>query len=49
MANGLNAILGGFKIETRFGQKRFFTQYFVAIGISLVLSLIDSNGSDCNF
>jgi membrane protein len=50
MANGLNAILGGFQNSKHVLVKRgFFTQYFVAIGISLV-SLIDSNGSDyCNF
>jgi membrane protein len=41
MANGLNAILGGFETSHHVIIKRgFFSQYFVALGISLVLSLL---------
>jgi membrane protein len=51
MANGLNAILGAFKIRNTFWSKEVFLLSILhLIGISLVLSLIDSNGSDyCNF
>ena len=41
MANGLNAILGGFQNSKHILVKRgFFAQYFVAVGMSLVLSLL---------
>jgi membrane protein len=41
MANGLNAILGGFQNSKHVLVKRgFFTQYFVAVGMSVVLSLL---------
>ncbi len=40
-ANGLNAILSGFENSQHVIQKRgFFRQYFVALGMSLVLTLI---------
>ena len=41
MANGLNAILGGFETSRHVIIKRgFIRQYFVAVGISLVMSFI---------
>lgn len=41
MANGLNAILGGFETSMFVSIKRgFFRQYLVALGISLVLSFL---------
>jgi membrane protein len=41
MANGLNAILGGFETSRHVLVKRgFFQQYFVAVGMSLILSLL---------
>ena len=41
MANGLNGILGGFESSKHVLIKRgFFHQYFVALGMSLVLSLL---------
>ena len=41
MANGLNAILGGFETSHHIIIKRgFFSQYFVALGISLLLSFL---------
>ena len=41
MANGLNAILGGFETSQHIIIKRgFFRQYFVALGISLLLSFL---------
>ena len=41
MANGLNAILGGFETSHHVIIKRgFFSQYFVALGISLLLSFL---------
>ena len=41
MANGLNAILGGFETSHHVIIKRgFFSQYFVALGMSLVLSML---------
>jgi membrane protein len=41
MANGLNAILGGFETSHHVIIKRgFFNQYFVALGISLLLSFL---------
>jgi membrane protein len=41
MANGLNAILGGFETSQHVIIKRgFFKQYFVALGMSLVLSVL---------
>lgn len=41
MANGLNGILGGFESSKHVLIKRgFFSQYFVALGMSLVLSLL---------
>jgi membrane protein len=41
MANGLNAILGGFDASRHVLIKRgFFQQYFVAIGMSLILSFL---------
>lgn len=41
MANGLNAILGGFETSHHVIIKRgFFRQYLVALGMSLVLSLL---------
>ncbi len=41
MANGLNAILGGFETSQHVIIRRgFFRQYFVALGISLVLSFL---------
>jgi len=41
MANGLNAILGGFETSHHVIIKRgFFRQYFVALGISLLLSFL---------
>ena len=41
MANGLNAILGGFQNSKHVLIKRgFFSQYLVAIGISVVLALL---------
>lgn len=41
MANGLNGILGGFESSRHVLVKRgFFHQYFVAMGISLVLSFL---------
>ncbi|MBL0012372.1 MAG: YihY/virulence factor BrkB family protein [Flavobacterium sp.] len=41
MANGLNAILGGFETSHHIIIKRgFFSQYFVALGISLILSFL---------
>jgi membrane protein len=41
MANGLNAILGGFETSRHVILKRgFFRQYVVAIGMSLLLSLL---------
>ncbi|MFT5251093.1 MAG: membrane protein [Flavobacteriales bacterium] len=41
MANGLNAILGGFQNSKHVLVKRgFFNQYFVAVGMSVVLSLL---------
>lgn len=41
MANGLNAILGGFENSTHIIIKRgFFRQYFVALGMSLLLSFL---------
>ncbi|WP_140485956.1 YihY/virulence factor BrkB family protein [Flavobacterium sp. GSA192] len=41
MANGLNAILGGFENSKHVLVKRgFFHQYFVAIGLSLFLALL---------
>jgi len=41
MANGLNAILGGFENSRHVLVKRgFFHQYFVAIGMSIILSFL---------
>lgn len=41
MANGLNAILGGFETSHHVIIKRgFFRQYFVALGMSLLLSIL---------
>jgi membrane protein len=41
MANGLNAILGGFENSRHVLVKRgFFKQYFVAVGMSVVLSIL---------
>jgi membrane protein len=41
MANGLNAILGGFETSKHIIIKRgFFHQYFVALGMSLLLSFL---------
>lgn len=41
MANGLNSILGGFETSHHVLIKRgFFRQYFVAIGLSLLMSFI---------
>jgi membrane protein len=41
MANGLNAILGGFETSKHILVKRgFFHQYFVAVGMSVVLSFL---------
>lgn len=41
MANGLNGILGGFESSKHVQIKRgFFQQYFVALGMSIVLSLL---------
>ncbi|MBE0392298.1 membrane protein [Flavobacterium sp. 7E] len=41
MANGLNAILGGFQNSKHVLVKRgFFQQYFIAVGMSLVLSIL---------
>jgi membrane protein len=41
MANGLNAILGGFQNSKHILVKRgFFAQYFVAVGMSVVLSIL---------
>lgn len=41
MANGLNAILGGFETSRHVLVKRgFFRQYFVAVGMSIILSLL---------
>ena len=41
MANGLNAILGGFETSKHIIIKRgFFHQYFVALGMSILLSFI---------
>ena len=41
MANGLNAILGGFETSHHVIIKRgFFSQYFVALGMSLLLSML---------
>ena len=41
MANGLNSILGGFETSRHVLVKRgFFHQYFVAVGMSLVLSFL---------
>lgn len=41
MANGLNAILGGFEDSKHVLVKRgFFHQYFVAVGMSVVLSFL---------
>ena len=40
-ANGLNAILGGFETSKQIQEKRgFFSQYFVALGMSLLLSTL---------
>ncbi|WP_281324061.1 YihY/virulence factor BrkB family protein [Flavobacterium sp. IMCC34518] len=41
MANGINGILGGFESSRHVIEKRgFFNQYFVALGISLILSIL---------
>lgn len=41
MANGMNAIMGGFETSSHIITKRgFFRQYAVAIGISLILSIL---------
>jgi membrane protein len=41
MTNGVNAILGGFENSKHITLKRaFFRQYFVALGMSILLSLI---------
>ena len=41
MANGINGILGGFESSRHVLEKRgFFNQYFVALGISLLLSIL---------
>lgn len=41
MANGINGILGGFESSRHVLEKRgFFHQYFVALGISLLLSIL---------
>ncbi len=41
MTNGLNAILGGFETSVHVEIKRgFFKQYFVALGLSIVLSFL---------
>jgi membrane protein len=41
MANGLNAILGGFENSKHILVKRgFFRQYFIAVGMSVFLSLL---------
>ena len=40
-ANGLNAILGGFETSKQIQEKRgFFRQYFIALGMSLILSIL---------
>ncbi|WP_281322300.1 YihY/virulence factor BrkB family protein [Flavobacterium aestivum] len=41
MANGINGILGGFESSRHVLEKRgFLSQYFVALGISLLLSIL---------
>ncbi len=41
MANGVNAILGGFESSHHVTLKRrYFRQYFISLGLSIVLSLI---------
>lgn len=41
MSNGVNAILGGFESSQHIILKRkFFKQYFIALGLSILLSLI---------
>jgi membrane protein len=41
MTNGVNAILGGFETSKHIVLKRsFFRQYFVSLGLSIVLSLL---------
>ena len=41
MANGMNAIMGGFETSHHIIIKRgFFRQYFIAVGISLILSIL---------
>jgi membrane protein len=41
MANGINGILGGFESSRHVLEKRgFLNQYFVALGISLLLSIL---------
>jgi membrane protein len=41
MANGVNAIFGGFESSRHVTLKRkYFRQYFIALGLSIVLSLI---------
>jgi membrane protein len=41
MANGVNAILGGFESSHHITLKRkYFRQYFIALGLSIVLSFI---------
>ncbi|MBW4361445.1 YihY/virulence factor BrkB family protein [Flavobacterium taihuense] len=41
MANGINGILGGFESSRHVIEKRgFLNQYFVALGISLILSIL---------
>ena len=41
MANGVNAVLGGFESSSHVTLKRkYFRQYFIALGMSILLSLI---------
>lgn len=41
MTNGVNAIMGGFETSAHITLKRkFFRQYFVALGMSIILSLV---------
>lgn len=41
MANGVNAVLGGFETSTHVVYKRrFFNQYFISLALSIVLSIL---------
>jgi membrane protein len=40
MANGLNAILGGFENSRHILNKEVFTSIFVAVGMSIILSFL---------